>query len=58
MKKLSKQEREHRDNRVVSDFKKGEKIRFLSAVYGISNETVYKILDKYGIKKRVNLDKK
>lgn len=47
-----------RDERLIADYKKGDKIRLLEAYYGISKQRIYQILDDNNVKKRNLLDKK
>jgi Mor family transcriptional regulator len=52
-----------RDEKLISAYKKGEKIRMLEALFGLTKTRIYQILNKHGVdicrneKKRV-LDKK
>ncbi len=45
-----------RDERLIADYKKGDKIRLLEAYYGISKQRIYQILDDNNVKKRNLLD--
>ena len=42
---------EHRDKKIISAYKKGERIELIEAFFGITKQRIYQILDEYSVAK-------